>query len=227
MIRVRSACPRCPRTPGCDWLGTWRSTGASDGRATARRGGSGSSSRSAPSASWSRPFPGFLDLVGSPADGTVFFVGSIFFTAAAFLQFHGSSGEDRPPTLIQFVGTLFFNVDTFRAMQASFDTSDIDRLVWGPEAVGSLCFLVSGVIAFGAVRRDRRQDLTEWRIAAINLVGCVLFAISAIASYVVPSSGDVLDLAAANVTTSLGALCFLIGSLLLLPRGTAPAAARS
>jgi hypothetical protein len=34
---------------------------------------------------------------------------------------------------------------------------------------------------------------------------------------VVPKTGDVLDLAAANVTTSLGALCFLIGALMLLP----------
>ncbi len=33
------------------------------------------------------PFPGFLQLVGSGADGIVFFVGSIFFTAAASLQY--------------------------------------------------------------------------------------------------------------------------------------------
>jgi hypothetical protein len=55
-------------------------------------------------------------------------------------------------------------------------------------------------------------------MAAVNLAGCVLFGISAIASHVVPSTGSVLDLAAANWTTALGALCFLIGALLLLPR---------
>jgi hypothetical protein len=33
----------------------------------------------------------------------------------------------------------------------------------------------------------------------------------------VPSSGSVLDLAAANWSTALGALCFLIGALMLLP----------
>ena len=65
--------------------------------------------------------------------------------------------------------------------------------------------------ATGAPRRD-------WRMAAINLGGCVLFAISAVASFVVPASGSVLNLAAANWTTSLGALCFLIGALMLLPR---------
>jgi len=33
------------------------------------------------------PFPGFGELVGSAVDGLVFFVGSIFFTSAATLQF--------------------------------------------------------------------------------------------------------------------------------------------
>ena len=51
----------------------------------------------------------------------------------------------------------------------------------------------------------------------INLAGCVAFGISAVASYVVPATGTALDLAAANAWTSLGALCFLVGALLLLP----------
>ena len=33
------------------------------------------------------PFPGFVELVGSEIDGVVFFVGSIFFTSAATLQY--------------------------------------------------------------------------------------------------------------------------------------------
>ena len=41
---------------------------------------------------------------------------------------------------------MFFNIDTFRAMQQSFDTSQVDRLVWAPEAVGSICFLISGLL---------------------------------------------------------------------------------
>jgi len=52
----------------------------------------------------------------------------------------------------------------------------------------------------------------------VNLLGCVLFGVSAVASYVVPSSGSILDLAASNWTTVLGALCFFIGALLILPR---------
>jgi hypothetical protein len=53
-------------------------------------------------------------------------------------------------------------------------------------------------------------------MAAVNLAGCVFFGISAVASYVVPSSGSVLDLAAANWTTALGAACFFIGALMLI-----------
>ena len=185
------------------------------------------------------PFPGFVQLVGSAADGTVFFVGSLFFTSAALLQHLQAANADRGQrrfrlltfeprntdwwaTLVQLVGTLYFNVDTYRAMADSFDTSQVDRLVWTPEAFGSICFLISGLLAYHEVRNRRggvaRRTL-EWKIAAINLAGCVFFAISTIASYVVPSTGDVLALGAANFTTALGALCFLIGAVLLLPAG--------
>lgn len=164
------------------------------------------------------PFPGFVELVGAEADAAVFFAGSIFFTSAAFLQFRESTACDRPATLIQLVGTVYFNVSTFRSLLDAVDDSAVDRLIWRPDAIGSLLFLISGALAYRAVRHERSEDPREWRIAAINLAGCVFFGISAIASYVVPDTGDVLDLAAANWSTGLGALCFLIGSLLLLPR---------
>jgi hypothetical protein len=166
------------------------------------------------------PFPGFVDLVGAEADGMVFFVGSLFFTAAALLQALQARGGDRLPSLIQFAGTIFFNVSTFRAMQDAIKNSDVDRLIWAPEAAGSACFLISGIIAYHAVRSSAYagHGNPEWRIAAINLAGCVLFGVSTIASYIVPSTGDVLNLAAANFTTSLGGLCFLLGALMMLPR---------
>ncbi len=173
------------------------------------------------------PAPGFVQLVGSGADGTTFFVGSIFFTSAAFLQLLDSKrpSADWWAALIQFAGTLYFNVSTFEAMQDSYDTSQVDRLVWRPDLIGSICFLVSGVIAYRAVRG--RRHTREWRIDAVNLLGCVFFMISAVAGYVVPATGDVLDLAAANFTTALGAVCFLIGALLLLPEPDQRAAGSS
>jgi hypothetical protein len=59
-----------------------------------------------------------------------------------------------------------------------------------------------------------------WRIAAVNFAGCIAFGISAVAAYVVPSTGSELDLAAANGFTALGGLCFLVGAMLLLPEAT-------
>ena len=167
------------------------------------------------------PIPGFVELVGSTVDGLVFFVGSIFFTSAAALQYV-QSGVFRPRSLdwwssaVQLVGTFFFNISTFHALQAGLDATEYNRLVWTPDARGSICFLVSGCLAYSEVRRELRTR--TWWIAAVNLAGCVAFGISAVASYVVPSTGSALDLAGANVFTSLGALGFLIGALLLLPR---------
>ena len=178
------------------------------------------------------PFPGFVQLVGPGADGVVFFAGSIFFTLAAALEVREATlrrgrrwGADPSwwSAAIQFVGTLLFNLSTFEAMQDGLSTHDENRLVWAPDLFGSAAFLISGVLAYRVAtgphlfpaRRDR-----EWRMAAVNLAGCVLFGISALASFVVPSTGSILDLAAANWTTALGAACFLVGSLMLL-RGTA------
>ncbi len=175
------------------------------------------------------PFPGFVQLVGSAVDGLVFFVGSIFFTSAAALQTiqahragHGPIGEgwmDWWSSVVQFAGTLLFNVDTFHALQTGFDNTSYDRLVWTPDAIGSACFLVSGYLAYvgvcGSLACWRRRNV-EWQIAAVNLAGCVAFGVSAIASFVVPSSGSIIDLAAANAFTALGGLCFLVGAVLLL-----------
>ena len=175
------------------------------------------------------PFPGFVQLVGAGADGVVFFAGSVFFTLAASLELRegtlrrgGRWGADPSwwSAAIQFVGTLLFNISTFTAMQDGLSTTREDRLVWAPDAFGSAAFLISGALAYRVatgprllpVRRDR-----DWTMAAVNLAGCVFFGISAVASYVVPSSGSVLDLAAANWTTALGAACFFAGAMLLLP----------
>jgi hypothetical protein len=116
------------------------------------------------------------------------------------------------------VGTLLFNLSTFEAMQDGLSTTQQNRLVWSPDVFGSAAFLISGALAYRVatgprllpVRRNR-----EWTMAAVNLAGCVFFGISAVASYVVPSSGSVLDLAAANWTTALGAACFFAGALMV------------
>jgi hypothetical protein len=93
---------------------------------------------------------------------------------------------------VQLLGTLFFNATTFWALQTGIESPGYDRLVWRPDALGSICFLVSGYLAF---------------------------EVSAVASYIVPTTGDERNLAVVNTFTALGALCFLIGAVLLLPEG--------
>jgi hypothetical protein len=169
--------------------------------------------------------PGFVQLTGSEVVGVVYFVGSLQFTSAAAIQWLLTIrrlGLDWWASAIQFAGTLLFNRNTYDAMQAGLDANSYDRLVWTPDVLGSICFLVASYLAYaqacgGLVRLPRRDR--ESVIATLNLAGSVAFGIAAIASYWVPTSGSVLDLAAANGFTALGGLCFLAGALLLLPRG--------
>jgi hypothetical protein len=177
------------------------------------------------------PFPGYVDLVGEGADAVTFFVGSVLFTAGGALQTllsfphrrtSGSGLAAWRAASIQSVGTLFFNATTFRAMYTALTSADYDRLVWRPDALGSICFLVSGVIAYRAAPRHGwlpARGGPGWWEPSVNLLGCIFFGIAAVAGYVVPSSGSVLDLAWANWNTCLGAACFLACAVATLRTG--------
>lgn len=171
------------------------------------------------------PFPGVVQLVGVGADAVIFFVGSILFTFAASLELRQGTlrrgarfGADMVwwSAAVQFIGTLLFNLDTYDAMQTGLSSHQEDKLIWTPDLIGSACFLVSGLLAYRVAAGGAHQG-RSWHMAVINLAGCVLFGVSAIASYVVPATGSILDLAAANWATGLGAACFLAGAVLLWP----------
>jgi hypothetical protein len=174
------------------------------------------------------PFPGYVQLVGATADGMTFFAGSILFTIGGGLQSRlawadrGVAGGGRAAwwaAIVQSAGTLFFNVSTYQAMHTALTSPEYNRLVWRPDWRGSICFLVSGAIAYRASHRRRWhgwlpvRDGAGWWQPAVNLLGCVFFGISAVAGYVVPATGSMFDQAAANWNTSLGALCFLACAL--------------
>jgi hypothetical protein len=174
------------------------------------------------------PFPGYVELVGQTADGITFFVGSILFTFGGAMQSalawpdRKLPGEGRAAwwsAIIQSAGTLFFNVTTYQAMHTALTSARYDALVWRPDWRGSICFLVSGFIAYRASARRRwhgwlpQRGGSGWWQPGVNLLGCVFFGVSAVAGYVVPSSASMLDAAAANWNTSLGAACFLACAL--------------
>jgi hypothetical protein len=174
------------------------------------------------------PFPGFVQLVGATADAVTFFVGSILFTAGGALQswlawpgrrLAGGGRAVWYAAIVQSAGTLFFNVTTYQAMHVALTNPEYDRLVWRPDWRGSICFLVSGAIAYRASRRHGGHGWLPvrggagWWQPAVNLLGCVFFGVSAVAGYLVPATGTLLDQAAANWNTALGAACFLACAL--------------
>jgi hypothetical protein len=177
------------------------------------------------------PFPGYAQLVGAETDAITFFIGSILFTAGGALQtwiafperHSGAAGKAAfRAAAIQSAGTLFFNVTTYQALHTSLSNPNYNRLVWRPDALGSICFLVSGAIAYHASARHGwlpARGRPGWWEPSINLLGCIFFGISAIAGYLVPSTGSLLSLAWANWNTALGAACFLACALATLLTG--------
>jgi hypothetical protein len=190
-------------------------------------------------------FPLYATTVGTTPDNITFFVGSIFFTTASFLQYvevantptdlvaahRNGFGSllriqhrriDWWAAAIQLVGTLWFNRTTLSALLVGLGASTNHHPIWRPDALGSICFLVASWLAW-AEECDGAFAWRPWRISwwitALNLLGSVAFGVSAAASYVT-SSGQLLSLALTNLGTFVGAVCFLVGAILLLPERT-------
>jgi len=177
--------------------------------------------------------PPYFDSVGAAITATTFFVGSLFFTSAGYIQYYlsiNSGGERRylsfrnltPDAMasgLQSIGTVFFNVSTGAALIANLSVQQEDRLIWAPDLFGSTAFLISSAIAFGLARRlspsvEGRRAV--WWEGAVNLAGSVAFGLSAIAAVVLPTTGEPLNLAIVNAGTFVGAVCFLVGAVLVL-----------
>lgn len=184
-------------------------------------------------------FPATASLIGDAA-GWVFFLGSIFFTTAAYLQYYEATNEGSHveghgrtrrliglqtqsigwwATAIQLIGTVWFNINTFNALR-ELSTRQEEALVWAPDAIGSICFLVASGLALIEVCDKLwcwRPTLITWRIAAINMAGSIAFGISAIGAFVVPETGELNNATVANAFTFIGAVMFFIGAALLIP----------
>ena len=131
-------------------------------------------------------------------------------------------------TALQFVGTLLFNVNTFDALHPGFDWLQQDLAIWVPDFFGSLLFLISGYLAFVETCHAHfawRPDNLSWWVTLSNLIGCVAFMISAAYAFVPPTPMDFEATRLSLQFTLIGAVGFLLGSLLMLPESAgAPAA---
>jgi len=187
--------------------------------------------------------PRYVTAVGLGWDALTYFIGSLFFTSAAFLSYR-EAVDAAPPeqnprrrrffvyqprridwwaTGVQLIGTLYFNVSTGVATQANLSATAAHQHVWRPDAVGSVCFLVASALAWYEVCHGWaawRPRSWAWWITLLNLLGSVAFGVSAVDAYVNPVTGQLLNAQRANLWTLAGAVCFLIGAILLLPERT-------
>ena len=192
------------------------------------------------------------DVGGPRLAASVFLVGGFFFTTGAYaglLLVANSHHGDDPDGILRtapwrwwslepgrpdwaagvtlFVGTLFFAASLFDALIGDLSVAQLHRLVWSPEFVGCILFLVSGQITLVALWRARHRggppQRLDWSMALINQLGSVLFMVAAVAAFVRPATGDALAVGVANWGTLTGALCFAFaGALQELQRPSLP-----
>ena len=182
------------------------------------------------------------DVGGPRLAAAVYLVGGVFFTTgayAALLQVANAPRGADPDGILRtppwrwwslepgrldwssavtlFVGTLSFGASLFVALLGDLTIAQEHRLVWSPEVVGCVLFLVSGHLALTEMAHDRprgrRTDLGWW-IVVVNQLGSVLFMVAAVAAFVRPSSGDELAVGIANWGTLTGALCFAVAGVM-------------
>jgi hypothetical protein len=177
--------------------------------------------------------------VGGPRlAAAVFMVGGVFFTTggyASVLQVANAPRGVGPDGVVRaapwrwwstepgrldwasavalFAGTLYFGASLTAALVGDLTTAQIHRLVWAPEFVGCVLFLLSGHLALTEMHRDRprgrRADLGWW-IVVVNQAGSALFLAAAVAAFVRPATGDELAVGIANWATFAGAACFAV-----------------
>jgi hypothetical protein len=187
--------------------------------------------------------PGYATAVGARWDAVTFFTGSLFFTSAGFLAYREAvdAGPQVPgaarrrffvfqpcridwwATAVQLAGTLYFNVSTGNAMRVDLAAKAASQHVWRPDAVGSICFLIASTLAWLEVCHGWlawRPGSWSWWITLANLIGSIAFGVSAVAGYINPATGQLHNAERSNLGTFIGALCFLVGALLLLPERT-------
>ncbi len=119
-----------------------------------------------------------------------------------------------------FAGTLVFAIGLVDSFIEGLSTQQTNRLIWTPDLVGCILFLISGRLALEAFgetgsRLRPRRDLAWW-VAAVNQLGSVLFLISAFAAFIRPATESAVNVDVANWGTFTGALCFAIAGLMQL-----------
>jgi hypothetical protein len=182
-----------------------------------------------------------LDAASASTINWTFLIGGFFFSTGAYAalvqEINSPRGIDKDGALTEnrwrwwayeptrpgwmaafvlFCGTLAFAISLVDVFIQRLETQQIDRLVWAPEMVGCVLFLVSGHIGIIEVCNGRFRLLPRdlgWWIVTVNQVGSWLFFLSGLAAFVRPATGEVINVAVINWGTALGAACFSVAGL--------------
>ncbi|MFD9437110.1 hypothetical protein [Streptomyces sp. NPDC060002] len=176
---------------------------------------------------------------------SIYFAGGLFFTTGGYVSLlqvinaprHVIVGEGRLltrhwrwwsyeptrvdwlSTFVLFAGTLVFAVDLLDSFLQGLTVQQVNRLIWAPDVIGCILFLISGHLSFAEICHGRlcvRPHNLGWWIVTVNQLGSVLFMISALAAYTRPATGSLVNADIANWGTLTGALCFSLAGILQL-----------
>ncbi|MEU4269418.1 hypothetical protein [Streptomyces sp. NPDC026092] len=142
---------------------------------------------------------------GDPVESaSIYFAGGLFFTIGGYTSLlqvlnaprHSEGGGplatvgwrwwgyepmrlDWLSTFVQFAGTLVFGVNLLDSFLQGLTVQQTNRLIWTPDVIGCVLFLVSGHLAFAEIcHRSRpciRSRSLGWWVVAVNQFGSVLF----------------------------------------------------
>jgi len=177
---------------------------------------------------------------------SIYFAGGLFFNTGGYVSLlqvvnaprHEPGGEGRLvtgdwrwwsyeptrvdwlSTLVLFAGTLVFAINLLDSFLKGLSVQQVNRLIWTPDVIGCLLFLISGHLAFVEICHRawpclRRRSLGWW-IVAVNQLGSALFMVSAIVAYTRPATGTLINAGIADWGTLLGAACFSAAGVLQL-----------
>ena len=178
---------------------------------------------------------------GNPvASASIYFAGGLFFNTGAYASLLQAINAPRRGTdslvsrpwrwwsyepdridwlsaFILFLGTLVFGVNLLDSFLQGLTVQQVNRLIWAPDLVGCVLFLIAGHLGIVEVCHGRprlRPRTLGWWIVAVNQLGSVCFLFSALAAFTRPETGSLINVDIANWGTLAGAVCFSVGGVL-------------
>lgn len=168
---------------------------------------------------------------------SIYLVGGVFFSTGGYASVLQAVNEPagaaagrwrwwsyRPMDLVWlaafvlFCGTLAFAVSLVFSFMEGLSVRGENRLIWAPDMIGCILFLISGRLGMVALRSEASSWIQPrnlaWWVAVVNQLGSILFFIAGLAAFTRPAIGSIVNVDVANWGTFGGALCFALGGTL-------------